>query len=54
MSASATQAASSEALSTAISSGVIATLGLASQSPFICDDKDDGSVVFYLDGSIER
>jgi hypothetical protein len=53
MSASATQAASSEALSTAISSGVIATLGLASHSPFI-HDKDDGSVDFYLDGSIER
>jgi hypothetical protein len=54
MSASVTQAASSEALSTAISSGVIATLGLASHSPFIRDDIVDRSVDFYLDGSIER
>ncbi len=54
MSASATQAASSEALSTAISSGIIATLGLAGHSPFIRDDKDSGSVDFYLDGSIKR
>jgi hypothetical protein len=54
MSASATLAASSEALSTAISSSVIATLGLACHSPFIRVDKDDRSVDFCLDGSIER
>ncbi len=54
MSASASQAASSEALLTAISSGVIATLSLASHFPFIYYDKDNGSVDFYLDGSIER
>jgi hypothetical protein len=53
MSASATEAASFKAIYTAVSSDVIATLGLAGHSPFIRDDKDNGSYGFYLDGSIE-
>jgi hypothetical protein len=54
MSPSTTQAISYEAPSAPVISGVVATLGLASHSPFTRDDKDDRPVEFYLDGSIER
>lgn len=43
-----------EALSIFVGSGDLATLGLASQCPFIADDKDNSSVGFYLTGTIEH
>ncbi len=54
MSVFATQATFFEVISAGIGSCVITTIDLASHSPFIRDDKDNGSVDFHLDGSIER
>jgi hypothetical protein len=54
MATTSSRSTSLNAFSTAHRSGVIATLGLTSHSPFICDDRRDGSVHFYLDGTVER
>ncbi len=53
MAATFTQSTPSQAPFAAGDGSVLATISLASYSLFICDDMDDCSVDFYLDGPIE-